>query len=219
MHHSLAQVDHIMGKLGANTLGSWGEVREKFSSLEVAAKHELSSIFVGYIGADSARYWDQTKPFGEAVYDNFPSTRADVLSAGNCHAVEEYTACVFHCMRVVEKGIRALARERNIKVIKGKLLEWNDWGAIIKAIRDRSEQFAAKLRPGPARDKIFEFYRGATGEMEGFKDTYRNYVTHDRATYDKHDSLTAYHRVGEFMKRLAVQLSENYAGAIKWPRK
>ena len=217
MRHTLAMTDHVKKRVFQGM--TWQQAGELLEFVQVSLREEINQIFVGFLPDERARFWGQERAFGDSVYNNFASVRPDVVSAGNCYAVEQYTACVFHCMRVVEKGMRALARERRIGVIKGKPLEWNDWGSILKAIRDKADDMAKRLRPGPARDMALEFYRGAAGEMESFKDTYRNYVTHDRATYDRPAALTAYHRVSEFMQRLATRLSEDQQGAIKWPKK
>ena len=189
-----------------------------FRSIEVTFKHELSKIFVGYVAADNARYWQQERPFGDGVYDSFPSARTDVTASGDCYAVELYTACVFHLMRVVEKGLRALARERRIKNIGKTPLEWNDWNRIIRTIESKAQEVAA-WKPGLRRDRAMEFYRGSVGELYAFKDAYRNYVMHDRADYDVHQAARVYDKVRDFMQRLAVHLSENQKGTIKWPTK
>lgn len=194
------------------------EAARMFKSLDVCFRAELSKIFVGYIPANHARYWQQEKPFGELLYEAFPNVRTDLTSAGNCFAIEQYTACVFHLMRVVEKGLRALARERRIKAISKKPLEWNDWSRIISAIEAKAQE-VSKWSAGPTRDKAQEFYRSAVGELYAFKDAYRNYVMHDRAEFDEHQAASVYHRVGEFMGRLAVHLSETNKGAIAWKKR
>jgi hypothetical protein len=218
MSHSIAQLDHIKYQLEHKKITNWNEAKAKFDSLNVAAFQELSKIFVGYIPAGRARYWNQAKPFGETVFNNFESARADVVSAGNCYAVEQWTACVFHLMRVVEKGLRAIARERRIKFIQGRPLEWNDWARIIRAIEAKAEEINKKWAMGPRKDKALEFYRGAIGELQAFKDEFRNYVMHDRAIYGNYEAARAYQRTGEFMRRLASKLSETASKAIKWTK-
>jgi hypothetical protein len=218
MTHLVALVKDARNQIHSGTMRG-KETSRMFHLLDTALKSQLSGIFVCYVPADHAQYWQQEKPFGDAVHKNFPSARADFVDAGNCFAIEQYTACVFHCIRAAEKGMRAIARERKIKIIKGKPLEWNDWGQIIKAIEDAANQLATKLKFGPQRDRALEFYRGVAGELYGFKDAYRNYVTHDRATYDLHQAASVYHRVGEFMQRVSVYISEEKRGAISWPKK
>src|SRR5439155_6631659 len=51
--------------------------------------------------------------FGEQVTTAFPSVAFDVEEAGNCYAFARPTACVFHLMRVMETGLKALGRSLN----------------------------------------------------------------------------------------------------------
>ena len=70
-----------------------------------------------FIPDRQAGYYEQEELFGSEVHTNFESTRDDVKEAGNCYATGRYTACVFHCMRVLEKGLHALVRELNNTVV------------------------------------------------------------------------------------------------------
>lgn len=105
----------------------------------------------------------------------FPSGKTEVEQAVDCYACEHNTACVFHLMRVAEYGLRALARERRVKLPKKRLLEWEGWNGVIVGIRKQVDLIGNKPR-GPARDAALGFDRGALEEFEGFKDAYRNNV-------------------------------------------
>jgi hypothetical protein len=58
-----------------------------------------------------------------------------------------------------------------------------------------------------------EFYRGALGEFEAFKDTYRNNVMHVRKDYDEPQALSVMNHVREFI--LAAKIDE-HPKAIRW---
>jgi len=60
-----------------------------------------------------------------AVISAFPSSRADIAHAVDCYASEHETACVFHLMRVLEHGLRALAED------VGKTFDVQNWQNII----------------------------------------------------------------------------------------
>jgi hypothetical protein len=217
MEHSCAQAAYVGGLLQSNT--TMARLADAVGQLAVTVLSEMSDLFVGYIPADHAKVWNIKKPFGQAVYINFPSARVDATGAGNCFAVEQYSACVFHLMRVVEKALRALARERKIKMIANAPIEWADWGKILGVLEAEAEKINKTWPRGKRKDAALDFYRGVVGELYSFKDCYRNYVTHDRMDYDAHQAASAYHRVSEFMRRLAVHLSETQKGPITWPKK
>lgn len=215
MRHSLAQLNHILFKFEQKDLTTWNEAKAKFDSLNIAALRELNDIFVGYIPADRAAMWGQEKPFGKYVYDNFESARADAAAACNCYAVEQYTASVFHLMRVAELGLRALARERRVKKIGDRAIEYADWQQVIDALNKKVEQLARQKR-GAAREAALTFYRGAIADCSAFKDIYRHPIMHSRKSYVHIEAGIVHMRVGEFMNRLATKLDEHSNKQIVW---
>jgi hypothetical protein len=68
-----------------------------------------STMFVSFDVSDSALFRNE-QPFGNAVWNAFPSAIDDSIEAGKCIALERYTAAVFHLMRVLEAGLKALAK-------------------------------------------------------------------------------------------------------------
>jgi hypothetical protein len=119
-------------------------------------------------------------------------------------------------MRTAECGLRALPRERRVRVPK-RPLEWATWQDILNQIKKSVDSIAGR-RAGPAKDAALEFYRGTLGEFEAFKDTYRNNVMHTRRTYDEHQAASVLVHVREFMARLAAKIDERSIKAIRWGR-
>jgi hypothetical protein len=86
-----------------------------------------------------------------------------------------HTASVFHCMRVAEVGLRALARERQITLPKGKPLEWGQWQEILTAVNESingAGGIAKTAKAGPAKDAALSFYNGCHGHFISFKDQF-----------------------------------------------
>jgi hypothetical protein len=154
----------------------------------------------------------------ERVIVKFPSAKEDVKAGVDCWALDHATASIFHFMRVAEIGLRALAKERRVVLPKKRALAWADWQAIIEGIRKKVEMIAQRPR-GPARDAALEFYRGALGSFEGFKDAYRNNVMHSRRAYAEADASAVMNHVRDFMNRLSERLDEKAAKQISWAAK
>jgi hypothetical protein len=146
----------------------------------------------------------------------FPSAKADAEAAVDCWALGHDTASVFHLMRVAEYGLRALARERKIKVAK-KPLEWATWEDILSRLRKQIDLIGG-WKAGAARSAALDFYRGALGEFEAFKDAYRNDVMHTRKAYDTHQALSVQAHVREFMDRLSAKIGEDPKRQIAWKK-
>ena len=148
------------------------------------------------------------------LYAAFPSIKPEVFSAIDCYTLGHNTASVFHSMRVAEHGLRAIAKERKVRLPKNKQIEWATWQDIIKAINSEIAVIGGK-KAGAAKDAALEFYSGARADLNGFKDEYRNLVMHVRATYDEHQALRALTKVHAFMERLAAKI-DHKGTRIRW---
>jgi hypothetical protein len=154
---------------------------------------------------------------GESVSAAFPSAVEDIEESGNCLALECSTAAVFHLMRVVEWGLRALARSLGVKSIKAnnkpgnknyRPLEYSEWEKIIGELQERIESKLAKAKRGPAKQRLQEFYFPALQDIRAFKDAWRNHVMHTRASYTAADAEAVFSHVKRFMQSLATQVTE-----------
>jgi hypothetical protein len=56
------------------------------------------------VSEDNLKYWDKEHLFGETVSQKFKDASGDIESAGNCLALGQGTACVFHLMRAMDGG-------------------------------------------------------------------------------------------------------------------
>jgi hypothetical protein len=141
------------------------------------------------------------KSFGQEVDDAFPDARRDTMSAANSYIYDEPTACVFHCMRTAEIGLRGLAK----RVMPSLLAEKLEWGAIIRELRRKIEEQhqSGKKKVTPQRKKRLDFYSEALDQCVYFKGI-RDDTMHPRPVrYEAADALKALTHVEEFMKLLA----------------
>lgn len=178
---------------------------------------ECSERLTYNIKKDKSATFAQEDKAWAPIDSKFKSIREDVESGLHCYALDQDTASIFHFMRVVEIGLRSLARERNVKIPK-KHLDWQQWRTIINAI-SRKVDLIDSWKAGPAKDNALDFYRGAIGEFQAFKDVYRNHVMHTHGSYDSRESLRVLQHVRGFMERLSSKIEENPKNSIKWGRK
>jgi hypothetical protein len=78
------------------------ELRE----LDLALMKDFGDYQFFYLPTENAKYFRQGNLFG--VKDEFPEANKEIILAGNCYATGNYTACVFHLMRAVEIGAKAM---------------------------------------------------------------------------------------------------------------
>jgi hypothetical protein len=118
-------------------------------------------------------------------------------------------------MRVAEIGLRAIAKERGISVLKNRPIEWNTWQDVLKALDGEIKKIGETVTAGAAKDRALEFYSGTRAELNGFKDEYRNQVSHVRANYDEFQALRALTNVHSFTERLSAKIDHTHK-PIDW---
>jgi len=160
-----------------------------------------------YIPPEDATYWANPKIFGEDIALMFPLEAAtDMREVLNCFAASRGTACVFHCMRVAEYGLRKLGKLVNVKLKdKGKLLpiEYATWDKVIQSVR--SKIAGIRQRPhGAKKARELQFYSDAADHCEYMKDIWRNEISHTRPrSYNREETLSVINRVRDFAQLLA----------------
>jgi len=139
------------------------EIHLTYSELEVqtrvlreAIEDELRLRRFAFVPTERANKLDNIDKYWASVQQQFPSAKEDIRSAVECYALDCNTACVFHLMRVAEYGLRALARERRVKLPKNRPLEWAEWNDVISGIIKKTDALANQRR-GPARDAALGF--------------------------------------------------------------
>ena len=181
-------------------------IAARLAAIVDGVQNNLNSRKFMFIPEDQAKYYDNPDlmagvlRFGEAAI-------LEMREAGNCFALSRGTACVFHCMRVAEYGLRHLARRVGAKISsRGKRcpIEFGDWGTVITAINNKISK--ARQRPaGPRRDELLRFYSDAADHCSYMKDIWRNDISHAQRRYNKPETLGVLNRVQEFMKLLATE--------------
>jgi hypothetical protein len=166
----------------------------------------LNSRKFMFVPSDQAPFYDNPFLFGERFARTFPRKALfETIEAGRCYALGRWTACVFHCMRSAEYGLRRIAKKTGVALIdKGKPIpiEYATWDKIIVGIRNSVAE-AKKLANTPAKEKKLQFYSQAADDCEYMKDIWRNEVSHARRAYQKAEALAVVSRVGSFLRLVA----------------
>ncbi len=192
-------------------------LHELVSTIPNILEKELDEHCFMYVPKDQAFWLNNEEGFGQEVNDNFPSAKQDIYDACNCFAVGQYTACVFHLMRVAEIGLRVLAWDRRIKFKKQSPLELKDWDEILKGL-EGYERNIQNLPKTSAREAQFEFYHGAMVQLRAFKNLYRHRTMHAREHYDLYQAQGALMHVSEFMQILSRKISETKRTPLIWKK-
>jgi hypothetical protein len=177
-------------------------VKEIVTELQGRIRDELSHIELWLITREENRFL-KINPFGEDILKKFDPARDDIEEAGKCLAYGRGTGCVFHLMRVMEVGLRALAASLNDSRLDPKRNP--SWDAILKKcdeellkpMRDRAEEW----REDDA------FYSTASAQLHAVKDAWRNPTMHVERKYTTEEAEEVWNAVRAFMRHLSKKLS------------
>ena len=200
----IKQAERVTEQIATNEL-----TNEAQRSVALTLLHELKLNVVNDLAAhlclmvpDKHRsLFEQKAPlFGTRVADRFPDAGRDIAAAGRCLALDEWTAAVFHLMRVVEHGLRDLADR--VGATFPVAIELENWKNIIDAIEKRIRSVEQQPK---SLDKTadLQFYGIAASQFWHFKEAWRNHVSHSREHYDEREAMQVYNAVGDFMQKIA----------------
>ena len=142
--------------------------------------------------------------FGGAV-KLFPGAVSDMLEAGNCYAADRPTACVFHCMRVAEFGLRHIAEELGVELTDGKKpcpIDFATWEKVLVGIENKRGELR-KTPKSEEHNKKTREYASLADICSYLKDIWRNDTMHSRRHYPKEEALLAMSRVAQLMNLIA----------------
>jgi hypothetical protein len=184
-------------------------VNARLSSIMEGIQDNLDSRKFMFVSKEDAYYWDNLQIFGGDFLTTFPIDAVlEMREIGNCFVASRPTACVFHCMRVAEYGLRKLAGRLRVKLTdKGAPIpiEYGTWDKVIQQIRAKIAD-ARKNPIGPKKEQALQFYSAAADQCEYMKDIWRNEISHTRRrSYTKDEVLGVINRVRDFVTLLAKQ--------------
>lgn len=195
------QAKRIVDELDAGTPIS--ELAAAMDDLRLRVKDELETIYAFALNAAQADLYEPSEPlFGKDVNDKFTSTAYDIAEAGKCCALHRSTACVFHLMRVLERGLVVFADTFGVPSNHA------NWHNIIEGIEKKVRDIGNDPNRATDWKDQQEFYSQAASNFMLFKDAWRNYTAHVRGKYTEEEAEIIFISVRAFMQKLATRLHE-----------
>lgn len=197
---------------------TWEELRCGLKHLRELMRSEMEGRLFFGIPKNLALYYNQEKPFGDAVYEKFPSARTDLTEAGSCLACSRNMAAGFHLMRVIEVGMWEFGRDRQIPLAQSQKIEFAEWGAIIGELEVAVKAIQQWGNSEP-KEQAHRFYNSLLAELRSFNDGWRRHLAHVRTTevpLQDNDALALWGHVERFMLKLSEKVAEGLYTPLKW---
>jgi hypothetical protein len=185
-----------LGRLAADI------IRDDIKDIRRRLQDDLKRTYFFSVTKHLAKLVPLEPLFGEKVNDNFLTAAPDIEEAGKCLALDRGTACVFHLMRVLEVGLRALAATLSVTITS------DNWNTILEAIE---KEIRSRRSKGPTPDWSPEdelFFTEVTTSFYLFKNAWRNYSLHKPVMYPPEKAEEIYTAVRSFMKHIAQRIAE-----------
>lgn len=175
------------------------EIKRALEILMDSLAREMNRQTLLHIPPEKATYYGGYAGFDRDTIESFPRTVDDIKSASNCFATDNDTACVFHLMRVLEKGLHSFATYLEIQTPT----DLQNWKPIIDQI-EKAIRALDDLPKSTEKSERVKFCSGAAIQFRYFKDAWRNHVVHSREYYDSDSVRSIMTHVQEFMKTLSA---------------
>ena len=119
---------------------------------------ELKAQHFFHVAEQDVRFYGRKALFGEVIAKRFKEAACDIEQAGNCLALGQPTACVFHLMRAMEVAVRQLSKR--LKVTITPQTTWrqmtNNMDPKIKAMPDNNVRDKNRRKmTGKQRERTF----------------------------------------------------------------
>lgn len=177
------------------------QTEREYNLLIECLYNELSTRLFLHVPSHRSEFYENDTLLSQGAKVAFPSADAELRLAGNCYAAGSATACVYHCMRALESGLKALADD--VDVIAGV----QNWQNVIDQI-EAAIKAEGQKRNSPTKSARLQFLSEAAKEFSHFKDGWRNHVAHSRSVYGEAQALNVMNHVRSFFEALSRELKE-----------
>lgn len=191
-------------KSADRTLKELNDPRFNADSLTRALRelHNCITYEIGDISFWRIEYPDFLAKDGLNLNNKFEVAHKDAEEAGKCLAFDRNTAAVFHLMRVMEVGLRALGKSLNDPSLDPQRNP--NWETILrKCDNELKKEYADRT---PEWNSDAPFFSTATANLRAVKDAWRNSTLHIDRYYDGEEAREVWNAVKAFMRHLSLKL-------------
>ena len=185
---------------------SFGELHEEMKDIERRFADRLRFIRLFVMWGDQLQLMGTpVELLGELTAMRFTSLWFDCEEAAKCICLQRPTAAVFHCMRMLEVGIKAFAAKLGIPD-PVKPAERN-WGVFLRIIKNKIDaDFPAEKRMAGSEGAFLE---SLYVTLDAAKNPWRNEVMHVEGVYTDAEARFILMCSANFIQKMATGFDEN----------
>lgn len=178
-----------------------GILVERLAHLTSELRHRLFDVlrndFLLHVEGRDVLLYGKTALFGAVVTAKFPKASEDIQAAGECLALRQATACVFHLMRVMEVGVRTLGKKLKVQIS----VETETWNMILDHVSKAIKALPAKTAANKKRKAELA---AVVASLDAVRIATRNEVMHPKQTYTREQAHDVFNATRAFMTHLGA---------------
>jgi hypothetical protein len=181
---------------------SYSFVADSIRLTAITLRREISLIKTFCIEPAKETYYTiDFGTFGSEFEALFPTAIYELDEAGKCLALSRATGAVFHLMRTMEVGIRAVSRR--LKIDDPTKDAEKNWAVIIRKIKGEIDRLSAR---GKWNDK--QFFLEVYASLDAVRTAWRNPTMHVETKYTDDEAEHIFIAVRGFMKKVYARMDE-----------
>ncbi len=173
----------------------YSEFDSALDQLAVRIQEDLRTKPFFFVNPTKAGLWGKDNLFGEKVSKKFKGCAVEIRSAGNCLALNEPTASIFHLMRAMESAVQTLAKR-----LKMTINAQTPWKVITGGMDGKIKNMPDKT---PSLKKKKDDWEAARTNLHLVGSVWRNKTMHPAESYTASQAADVFNAVRVFMTALA----------------
>ncbi len=170
------------------------EIRAAAHHLRFRIIDELQSEYYFQVDREEVRFYEMGALFGDEVAKKFKNASSDIKNAGNCLALQQPTACVFHLMRAMEVAVRVLSKRLGVTI--APQTPWR------KMTGDMDTKICAKPDSTDKQKRKKNDWEAARANLHHVGSVWRNNTMHPAASYTRGQARDVFDATRVFMVSL-----------------
>lgn len=189
----LPQIDRI-----ARVIHTFDAAAVKASAehLRMRLYDELKNEFYLQLVRSDVPFYGKKELFGPEVAKKFKDASGDIENAGNCLALRQPDACVFHLMRAMEIAVRQLSKR-----LKVTITPQTTWRHLTGLMDDKIKKLPENTHRLKQKKNDWE---GARANLHLVGSVWRNNTMHPATSYTPSQARDVFNAVRVFMVALAA---------------
>jgi hypothetical protein len=201
----LSDMDNVLPELDRLTQLIWppyagippaplAGIAQAINHLISRLQDELKAQWFFHLTQSDVQYFGKKMLFGLPVVEKFKGAAQDIEDAGNCIALQQPTACVFHLMRAMEVAVRTLGKRLKITITPQ-----TTWRQMTGQMDDKIKKMPEATDKQKNKKNDWE---AARANLHHVGSVWRNKTMHPAASYSRSQALDVFNATRVFMSGL-----------------